>query len=68
MATILTLTPNPATDICSGVGEIVPARKLRCTAARRDPGEGGLSHYGTDFAGSFVDEIDARPPFAFLVA
>jgi 6-phosphofructokinase 2 len=43
METIITLTPNPAIDICTGTAEIVPSRKLRCSAARRDPGGGGIN-------------------------
>jgi len=40
---IVTLTPNPAIDLCTSVERIVPARKLRCTPQRRDPGGGGVN-------------------------
>ena len=43
MELIVTLTPNPAIDISTSAGEIVPIRKLRCTAPRRDPGGGGIN-------------------------
>lgn len=43
MEMIVTLTPNPAIDISTSVGEIVPIRKLRCAEARRDPGGGGIN-------------------------
>jgi len=43
MEEIVTITPNPAIDICTTVAEIAPVRKLRCTAARRDPGGGGIN-------------------------
>jgi 6-phosphofructokinase 2 len=40
---ILTLTANPAIDISTEVDEIAPVRKLRCAAARRDAGGGGIN-------------------------
>jgi 6-phosphofructokinase 2 len=43
MAEIVTLTPNPAIDLSTSVDRIVPARKLRCTPQRRDPGGGGVN-------------------------
>jgi 6-phosphofructokinase 2 len=43
MQTVITITPNPAIDICTAVAEVVPIRKLRCAAARRDPGGGGIN-------------------------
>lgn len=43
MPLIVTLTPNPAIDISTSVDEVVPVRKLRCEAARRDPGGGGIN-------------------------
>jgi 6-phosphofructokinase 2 len=43
MASIVTLTPNPAIDISTSVEEVVPVRKLRCAKARRDPGGGGIN-------------------------
>jgi len=43
MKKILTLTLNPALDISTGVERVVPERKLRCSALRRDPGGGGIN-------------------------
>ena len=43
METIVTVTPNPAIDICTAVEEIAPIRKLRCTAAQHDAGGGGIN-------------------------
>ncbi len=43
MARIVTLTPNPAIDLCTSVDRVVPTRKLRCTTQRRDPGGGGVN-------------------------
>ena len=43
MAEIVTLTPNPAIDLSTSIDRIVPMRKLRCTAQRRDPGGGGVN-------------------------
>ena len=43
METAVTLTPNPAIDISTAVDEVLPIRKLRCEAARRDPGGGGIN-------------------------
>lgn len=43
MAAVLTITPNPAVDICTGVEKIEPIRKLRCEPARRDAGGGGIN-------------------------
>lgn len=40
---IVTLTPNPAIDIATSVPMVTPLQKLRCTAARRDPGGGGIN-------------------------
>ncbi|MGB8812796.1 MAG: 1-phosphofructokinase family hexose kinase [Paracoccaceae bacterium] len=40
---ILTITLNPALDISTGVGKIVPGPKLRCTEPTYDPGGGGLN-------------------------
>ena len=40
---IVTVTPNPAIDIATSVPMIAPLQKLRCTAARRDPGGGGIN-------------------------
>jgi 6-phosphofructokinase 2 len=43
MESVVTLTPNPAIDISTAVDKVLPIRKLRCTAARRDPGGGGIN-------------------------
>jgi 6-phosphofructokinase 2 len=43
MAEILTVTLNPAIDVATSVDRIVDTRKLRCSAARRDPGGGGIN-------------------------
>ncbi len=43
MARIVTLTPNPAIDLCTSVDRVVPTLKLRCTTQRRDPGGGGVN-------------------------
>ncbi|HML13486.1 MAG TPA: 1-phosphofructokinase family hexose kinase [Xanthobacteraceae bacterium] len=43
MARILTLTPNPAIDLSTSAERVVPIRKLRCSAARHDPGGGGIN-------------------------
>ena len=43
MAKIVTLTPNPAVDLSVSVDRVVPNLKLRCAAARRDPGGGGVN-------------------------
>jgi 6-phosphofructokinase 2 len=43
MAHIVTLTINPAVDISTSVGRVRPVHKLRCAAARRDPGGGGIN-------------------------
>jgi 6-phosphofructokinase 2 len=43
MDLVVTITPNPAIDVCTAVEELVPIRKLRCTAARRDAGGGGIN-------------------------
>ena len=40
---IVTLTSNPAIDIATSVPMVTPLQKLRCTAARRDPGGGGIN-------------------------
>jgi 6-phosphofructokinase 2 len=34
---------NPAIDTSTAVERVLPIRKLRCTAARRDPGGGGIN-------------------------
>jgi 6-phosphofructokinase 2 len=43
MARIVTLTPNPAIDLCTSIDRVVPTRKLRCATQRRDPGGGGIN-------------------------
>jgi 6-phosphofructokinase 2 len=40
---IVTFTPNPAVDVSTSVERIMPTHKLRCSAARRDPGGGGIN-------------------------
>jgi 6-phosphofructokinase 2 len=41
--TILTLTLNPAVDVCAAVSRIEPERKLHCTGAAMSPGGGGVN-------------------------
>jgi len=43
MTAIVTLTANPAIDVSTSVERLTPFRKLRCGAARRDPGGGGIN-------------------------
>ena len=43
MTKIVTLTMNPALDIATSTGEIIPNRKLRCDTPRYDPGGGGIN-------------------------
>jgi 6-phosphofructokinase 2 len=43
MTDIVTLTINPAVDISTSVGRVRPVHKLRCSAAQRDPGGGGIN-------------------------
>jgi 6-phosphofructokinase 2 len=43
MSRILTFTPNPAIDISTSVERIMPIHKLRCAAAQRHPGGGGIN-------------------------
>ena len=43
MADVVTLTINPAIDLSVSVERVVPLHKLRCSAARRDPGGGGIN-------------------------
>jgi 6-phosphofructokinase 2 len=40
---IVTLTINPAIDIFVNVDRVEPARKLRCSPPKRDPGGGGIN-------------------------
>lgn len=52
MTDILTVTVNPAIDVATSTDRVVPGPKLRCGAARVDPGGGGvnvarvISHFG----------------------
>jgi 6-phosphofructokinase 2 len=39
----VTLTMNPAIDLCATVDRLAPTRKLRCHDLRRDPGGGGIN-------------------------
>ncbi len=41
--TIATLTLNPALDVSTSVAAVVPAHKLRCDRAVREPGGGGIN-------------------------
>jgi 6-phosphofructokinase 2 len=43
MPDIVTVTLNPAVDVATSVEQITDTRKLRCSAARRDPGGGGIN-------------------------
>jgi 6-phosphofructokinase 2 len=43
MPDIVTLTINPAIDIFVNVDRVLPTRKLRCSAPKRDPGGGGIN-------------------------
>lgn len=43
MASIVTLTPNPAIDLSTVIDRVVPTVKLRCTSQRCDPGGGGIN-------------------------
>ncbi len=43
MRDIVTITINPAVDIFVNVSRLEPARKLRCSAPKRDPGGGGIN-------------------------
>jgi 6-phosphofructokinase 2 len=42
-STIVTLTMNPALDITTSTSVVVPTEKMRCSAARYDPGGGGIN-------------------------
>src|SRR5262249_5601961 len=42
-AAILTLTLNPAIDVCTEVPTLEPNRKLHCLDAQRSPGGGGIN-------------------------
>lgn len=43
MTRILTITPNPALDLSTTTETVRDTSKLRCTAARFDPGGGGIN-------------------------
>ncbi|MGO8800272.1 MAG: 1-phosphofructokinase family hexose kinase [Roseiarcus sp.] len=43
MPHILTITMNPAIDVSTEVEKVRPTQKLRCGAARREPGGGGVN-------------------------
>jgi 6-phosphofructokinase 2 len=43
MTPILTVTLNPALDLATHVGQVIPGHKLRCAAPRLDPGGGGIN-------------------------
>ena len=43
MGDIVTITLNPALDLTTSVGRIVPFQKLRCGPIRRDAGGGGIN-------------------------
>ena len=43
MTRILTVTPNPALDQSTSTEAVADTSKLRCTAARFDPGGGGIN-------------------------
>lgn len=43
MGTVLCLTMNPAVDVSTHTPRVVPADKLRCGPAQREPGGGGLN-------------------------
>ena len=40
---ILTRTIKPALDVSTSIDRVMPVRKLRCSAARRAPGGGGIN-------------------------
>ena len=43
MPNILTLTMNPALDVCTSIDKVVPTHKLRCAGAITHPGGGGIN-------------------------
>src|SRR5690242_3250418 len=40
---IVTLTMNPAVDLCTNVERLISGHKLRCDAVRHDAGGGGIN-------------------------
>jgi 6-phosphofructokinase 2 len=43
MPRVLTITLNPAVDVSTAVERVIDTRKLRCDAARKHPGGGGIN-------------------------
>lgn len=43
MTDIVMVTLNPAVDVATSVERVLDTRKLRCSAARRDPSGGGVN-------------------------
>lgn len=43
MTDIVTVTLNPAVDVATSFEQVTDTRKLRCSAARRDPGGDGIN-------------------------
>lgn len=43
MPEVVTVTMNPAVDVSTSVDRILPVRKLRCRAERREAGGGGIN-------------------------
>jgi hypothetical protein len=43
LSAAITFTPNPAIGVSTSVERIMPVHKLRGSAARRDPGGGGIN-------------------------
>ena len=43
MSKIITLTMNPALDVSTSIDKVVHTDKLRCTAAKTQPGGGGIN-------------------------
>ncbi len=43
MKPVITLTINPAVDVCATAPSVVPTEKIRCHSSRRDPGGGGIN-------------------------
>lgn len=51
---IVTVTPNPVVDVGTTVDEMLPDRKLRCSAMRLEPGGGGVN------CARVIDELGGR--------
>lgn len=43
LGSVVTLTPNPAVDLCTSIDEVIALHKLRCADARRDPDGDGIN-------------------------